>query len=293
MKNRSTLTSGLVAALVGLTFVFSAAAQNVTQLKAKVVRISGHARFTTGNNVWQPLKVGDTLRAGTVIQTDSQKGSYVDLVLGDASGVIVAPSSPSVMALPMKNSYAPRSEQNVVRVWENSALGIDKLTTMDTGADNVTETQLDLKAGHIMGTVKKLSAASKYEVKIPNGVAGIRGSLYELWANGLLKVNVGLGVLAWVGGDGNVNSKEVPGGSQFDPATGETSSIGAADRDNMRAFETSIHGNGGGRGAGEGGDRGRDRDHDHDHTIYHVSPFHHHHNHGHGGGGDDQGEDEG
>ena len=56
---------------------------------------------------------------------------------------------------------------------ENSALGIDKLTSMDTGSDSVTETQLDLKAGHIMGSVKKLSAASKYEVKIPNGVAGI------------------------------------------------------------------------------------------------------------------------
>ena len=68
------------------------------------------------------------------------------------------------------------AEQNIVRMWENTLLGVDKLTFTQTGADVVTETQLDLKAGHIFGMVKKMSAASKYEVKIPNGVAGIRGT---------------------------------------------------------------------------------------------------------------------
>jgi hypothetical protein len=35
---------------------------------------------------------------------------------------------------------------------------------------------LDLRAGKIFLTVKKISAMSQFEVKIPNGVAGIRGS---------------------------------------------------------------------------------------------------------------------
>src|SRR5207248_640718 len=130
--------------------------------------------------------------------------------------------------------------------WENSALGIDKLTTMDTGGDNVSETMLDLKAGHIMGSVKKLSAASRYEVKIPNGVAGIRGSLYELWATGLLKVGVGLGMLSWVGTDNTVNTKEVNGGFQFNPATGETSEISPSDRISMEEFARSFRGMTGG-----------------------------------------------
>ncbi len=282
MKNSSRLITGLVAGVVALSFAANALAQNATQLKAKVVRISGHARFTTGNNVWQPLKVGDSLRAGTVIQTDSQKGSYVDLVLGDASGLVTSSGISDTVATPVKNSYQPKAEQNVVRVWENSALGIDKLTSLDTGADTVSETQLDLKAGHIMGTVKKLSAASKYEVKIPNGVAGIRGSLYELWATGLLKVGMGLGVLAWVGSDGNVNSKEVHGGYQFDASSGETSPLSAGDMDSLRSFESSLH------GFSHGGDRELGHD-DHDHTIYHVS-HHRHHGHGNGngnGGGND------
>lgn len=284
MKKSSPLLSAVLAGAMVLALVANVSAQEVRQLRAKVVRMSGHARFTTGNNVWQPLKVGDTLRAGTVIQTENQKGSYVDLVLGDATGLVAttgSSSTSSAVATPVKNSYQPKAEQNVVRVWENSALGIDKLTSMDTGADTVTETQLDLKAGHIMGSVKKLSAASKYEVKIPNGVAGIRGSLYELWATGLLKVRVGLGVLAWVGGDGNVNSKEVHGGYQFDPGTGELSPISQSDQAGMDEFFGSF------RGLSSGVPNVNNAP---DHTIYHVSPIHGHHgHHGHGGGGGEGG----
>ena len=78
-------------------------------------------------------------------------------------------------------------------MWENTLLGIDKLTVTQTGADVVTETQLDLKAGHIFGMVKKMSAASKYEVKIPNGVAGIRGTVYDISAEGVDEGAVRLG----------------------------------------------------------------------------------------------------
>ena len=276
--------SAVLACAMALALVTNVSAQEVKQLKAKVIRVSGHARFTTGNNVWQPLKVGDTLRAGTVIQTENQKGSFVDLVIGDGSGAVVtssgSSSSSAAPPTPAKNSYQPKAEQNVVRIMENSALGIDKLTSMDTGSDSVTETQLDLKAGHIMGSVKKLSAASKYEVKIPNGVAGIRGSLYELWATGLLKVGVGLGVLAWVGGDGNVNSKDVSGGNQFDPATGEVSPISPSDLNEMNNFFGSF------RGMGGGVPNINDAP---DHTIYHVSPIHGNGNGNGGNGGNSNG----
>ena len=63
-------------------------------------------------------------------------------------------------------SYQPSVEQNIVRMWENTLLGIDKLTVTQTGADEVTETQLDLKAGHIFGMVKKMSAG--FEVRGEN-----------------------------------------------------------------------------------------------------------------------------
>jgi hypothetical protein len=89
----------------------------------------------------------------------------------------------------------------------------------------VTETQLDLRAGKIFGNVKKMSAASKYEVKIPNGVAGIRGTIYQISADGVVQVLVGSVVIAYVGPDGTVVTQVVMGGQQFDARTGQLTAI--------------------------------------------------------------------
>jgi hypothetical protein len=73
---------------------------------------------------------------------------------------------------PVLGTRPVTTEQNTLRLWADTLLSVDKLTVTETGADVATDTQLDLKAGHIYGVVKKMSAGSKYEVKIPNGVAG-------------------------------------------------------------------------------------------------------------------------
>src|SRR6476660_5195010 len=110
------LTTGLVACALALAMVTSATAQSVTQGKARVIRIGGHARFTTGNNVWQPLHVGDVIKPGTVIQTETKEGAFVDLVLGDGSGSLgmaSAEGGPSSTAI-TPIAYRPNAEQNVV-----------------------------------------------------------------------------------------------------------------------------------------------------------------------------------
>ena len=124
----------------------------------------------------------------------------------------------------------------MVRMWENTLLGIDKLTETQTGADVVTETQLDLKAGHIFGTVKKMSAASKYEVKIPNGVAGIRGTVYDISAEGVIKVLSGSVVLAYVGPDGSSLTQVIMGLQQFDARTGVLSALPDPDKTAMERY---------------------------------------------------------
>src|SRR3989442_14361338 len=83
--NKKYLTNGLLGCVMALGLVCTTSAQNMVAGKAKVIRLSGRARFTTGNNVWQPVKMGDVFGAGTIIQTDQAKGSYVDLVLVDAN----------------------------------------------------------------------------------------------------------------------------------------------------------------------------------------------------------------
>src|SRR6266404_675409 len=241
MKTIRSLRNGLIVCGVALAMAATLSAQNVTQSKAKVVRIKGYARFSVGNNVWQPLKAGEILRAGTVIQTGVEKGSFVDLVLGDVDAP-VSSASGGAAATPVisRSFYQPTAEQNTVRVWENSLLGIDKLTSMETGAGPVTETQLDLKAGRIFGNVKKMSAASRYEVKIPNGVAGIRGTIYDITAEGVIRVAAGSVVLSFVGADGNPVLQEVPAGQEFDARTLKMSPLPASEQDMMLKLPRGI-----------------------------------------------------
>src|ERR1043166_3498856 len=86
MKRIRCLITGLAAGVL-LALVSTANAQTV-QGVAKVVRIHGNARITTGNNVWMPLKVGALANAGAIIQT--AKDSYVDLVLGDGQAPVAS-----------------------------------------------------------------------------------------------------------------------------------------------------------------------------------------------------------
>lgn len=257
MKMKHSFISRLVtfgAAVAVVAWASTVCAQSGFQGTAKVVRLEGAARYTTGNDVWQPLKEGDVIKPGAVIQTASK--SKVDLVLTDRGGE--AASLPALGTA----SYKPGAEAraNVVRLYENTVLGVDKLSWMETGADLVTETQLDLRAGRIFGTVKKLAVASKYEVKIPNGVAGIRGTIYTLDASGVVCVLSGSVVIAYVK-DGKVETQVVMAGQKFDPATGLVTPIpDYSEKEMVKAAED----------MGEA--KRKPREYVVDKTIYYVSP---------------------
>ena len=120
--------------------------------KAVVRAVRGQAKYSSGGGVWVPLKVGTALQPGASIQTGAE--STVDLFLGQNGPV--------------------------VRVTPDTTLGFDKLAFTDTGSDRVIDTQLNLKSGRILGNVKKLASASRYEIKTPIGVAGIRGTDFDV-----------------------------------------------------------------------------------------------------------------
>jgi FecR protein len=225
MKQTQRLTNGLIASAIALTMICTLAAQTAVDGTARVLSVKGPARYTTGNNVWQPLKAGAVVRPGTIVQTSTERGSYADLAFGDSGGSVATPTGVKYaphIANSMNPSYQPSAAQNVIRIWENTALGIDKLSTMQTGAEQITDTQLDLKAGRVSGNIKKMSAASKYEIKLPNGVAGIRGTAYDITSDGVVKVTVGSVVLAWVNPkNGEVVTQVVTGGNQYDARTAQ------------------------------------------------------------------------
>jgi hypothetical protein len=227
MKNIYNISKYFLIAVIAVATVASAAAQQMTQSAAKVVRIKGSARYATSANVWQPLKVGDVLNAGAIIQTAAD--SRVDLVLGEGSvdvgGTPTWGGSSALGGGGGGGAYQPVADQNFVRIWENSVMAIDKLQVADTGADQITETSLDVRSGRIFGTVKKLSAGSKYEIKIPNGVAGIRGTIFSISADGILSVMSGSVVVAYAGAGGNVATQMVTAGQTYDCRSGVVLSI--------------------------------------------------------------------
>jgi hypothetical protein len=211
MKQTQKMFNWLVGAGVVLAMVTSLTAQTVQERGGQVVRLKGAARYSSGNNLWQPVKVGTKIKSGDIVQTAAD--SYVDLVLGE-TGQGAPP-----LAIGPTISYQSTAEQDVVRVYEDSVLAFDKLTIMKTGADEVLETQLDLRAGKILGSVKKMSAASRYEIKLPNGVAGVRGTTYVISAAGVVEVYSGTVVLSWTGSDGKPMTQVVNAGYQFDLRT--------------------------------------------------------------------------
>ena len=156
-----------VAALLSATTAQAAPEQG----KAVVRTVRGSANYSTDRGAnWKALKVGTSLNQNSVVRT--APGSVVDLFLGDNGPV--------------------------VRVTEDTTLGIDRLTIDRAGVDKVIETQLDLRNGRILGNVKRLAAASKYEVKTPHGVAGIRGTRYDIRSDGTVIVTEGQVVVVYI-----------------------------------------------------------------------------------------------
>jgi hypothetical protein len=216
MKQIRTFVIGVASCILAFASTSQVSAQSATDGIAKVVAVSGHARyFIAGDSTPHDVKTGLILKSGITIQTASGPNNWVDVILNNAHAVAPPSPTPSDVA-----HFQPKADQDGIRIFDNTVLSVDKLTITATGADTVTDTELDLKAGSILGTVKKLAPASKYEVKIPNGVAGIRGTIYFLSASGIIRVLTGSVVVAYVGPGGNVITQVVNGGEQFDINTG-------------------------------------------------------------------------
>jgi hypothetical protein len=144
-------TTGKIALTVLASYWVGLAASVQAQpsaIQAEVRYLKGVATYSIPGGPGKPLKQGMTLLAPTTIKTGGE--SYVDLYLGPSAGL--------------------------VRVGQNTSVSIDKLTRTETGADDVIEAQMNLPKGQLFFDVNKLSQASRYEIKVPYGVAGIRGT---------------------------------------------------------------------------------------------------------------------
>ena len=220
------------ASLVALTFASTASADDLKQGVATVVRVKGQASYTLGGtDNWHPLVPGKILQAGSTIST--RPDSLVDVVLGKQVAMPQPQPAPDRVSpaadFPVRGlvGYKPSPEQNVVRLSGGTTLKIETLTISDTGVDTVSDTELDLQSGRIFASVKKLSGTSKYLVKIPNGIAGVRGTKFTLGSDGSAGVIENSLWISIVGPDGKLTTIEVVQGTQFDPATGQSGPLSA------------------------------------------------------------------
>jgi hypothetical protein len=107
-----------------------------------------------------------------------------------------------------------------VHLFDSTTLGLDRLNVEHTGTEAVVETQLNLSAGTIRGHVRHLSAASKYEVKTPNAVVGVRATptTYQISANGVVHVIDGSMVVVYINpSTQQMSTFTVTGGNSFIP----------------------------------------------------------------------------
>jgi len=205
MAVRKLTSFGLL--LLAASLVGQAGAQEAVSLTAKVIRLTGAAHFSVDGQPWQTLKVGDLLKAGTLVQTAKTKSS-VDIQLGEGAG----------------------TDANAVRLFDDTALEIKKLTAKGAGADRVEETELDLRAGQILGIVKKFKDGSSHQIMLPTGAAGIRGevadskgTVYVLKPSGALTVLAGKVAIAIA--SENTVAQIVAADQQLDPATGQVTKL--------------------------------------------------------------------
>ncbi|MBI1839776.1 MAG: FecR domain-containing protein [Verrucomicrobia bacterium] len=137
-------------------------------IQSLVRSINGPATYSIGKGPSVPIKPGMRIPAGCTIQ--SGVGTTLDLFLGRGGGVL--------------------------RVKEGTIVRLDKLTLSDTGSDVLSETQITLVRGEILGAVNRLPEGATYEVRTPEGLAGVRGARFKIQVPG--NINVLDGTLVYV-----------------------------------------------------------------------------------------------
>ena len=233
MKKFQTLLAAVMCGVV-LGLAVNASAQANQAGFATAVRVEGIVSYSLGDDQWQPLVAGKILPVGAIIRTGHN--GVTDLVLGkdiqlplyaqQVSGQPDHPAPPQDAKVRGMASFAPpAAEQNVVRLTPDTTLAISKLNVIDTGADTVSDTELDLQKGKIFASVKKLNGASTYYIKLPSGIAGVRGTQFSVDVGGAVSVSHSTGggvVLTLTPPGGGAPKTTVVGvGYSYNPVTGQ------------------------------------------------------------------------
>ena len=120
--------------------------------RATVRAIQGDVTYTINGSPPMKLRVNSVLEPGATIITGPD--SHADVSVNGVS--------------------------SVVRVSADSKIQLSKMSYYGTMREGDRDTYLNLQSGEILGNVKKISGNSRYEIETPHGVAGIRGTDFQI-----------------------------------------------------------------------------------------------------------------
>ncbi|MBT4622464.1 MAG: FecR domain-containing protein, partial [Verrucomicrobia bacterium] len=109
---------------------------------------------------WLPMQTGEMLKSGTVVKTGAK--SQADLFLG--------------------------INGSMLRLAANSELKFNRLAIMESPIEPIAQTEMELIRGRVIGNVRKLPMGSSYVIKTPKGEAKVKGTVYDINADGELVV---------------------------------------------------------------------------------------------------------
>ena len=178
---------------------------------AVVKKVVGTATYTDARG-GGAIKENDILFQGATITTGA--GSYVDLDLG-VNG-------------------------NALRVEADSTLALNKLE-YTKAITTVTDTQVEVKKGSaVSNVINKLSKASKYEIKTPAGVAGIRGTVVR---SSVIRITCLIGTIQFTPVAGGGVMITINGGNAFSPGALAAVKAGAAETSGLAKTATQLTAN--------------------------------------------------
>lgn len=178
---------------------------------AVVKKVVGTATYTDAR-AGGAIKENDILFQGATITTGA--GSYVDLDLG-VNG-------------------------NALRVEADSTLALNKLE-YTKAITTVTDTQVEVKKGSaVSNVINKLSKASKYEIKTPAGVAGIRGTVVR---SSVIRITCLIGTIQFTPVAGGGVMITINGGNAFSPGALAAVKAGAAETGGLAKTATQLTAN--------------------------------------------------
>lgn len=143
---------------------------------ARLTGLLGLAQYSRGAEGYAPAKIGVVLQSGDIIQ--SANGSSLDLDFGREIGT--------------------------VRLLQSTTV---KITSV-----SATNVQLELKGGIILGQIQKRSGPARFEVEIPNGLAGVMEGDFRLDTKGHLVLLEGAAIFVETATGGDPKDHLLMGG---------------------------------------------------------------------------------